>query len=201
MAKYKDTCDLYDDNGKLLKSGVALEKISPLNNEGILKIIDLTKRTVAVNIAGIDNAIKTGAMGGKGNQILGRSIKCDCVKDIDALAEKIAEYVSVNKGDDTKVTKVSGGKMLLVAGPRARLKAAATYDASRPQSQRPRPWHSSINTRWIYGTPPMSSPLSGVPTLSLWICRVETSSPCSPFHRITKVLATLSGTSPPTSWP
>ncbi len=130
MAKYKDTCDLYDDNGKLLKSGVALEKISPLNNEGILKIIDLTKRTVAVNIAGIDNAIKTGAMGGKGNQILGRSIKCDCVKDIDALAEKIADYVSVNKGDDTKVTKVSGGKMLLVEVPSARLKAAATYDAS-----------------------------------------------------------------------
>jgi len=130
MAKYKDTCDLYDDNGKLLKSGVALEKISPLNNEGILKIIDLTKRTVAVNIAGIDNAIKTGAMGGKGNQILGRSIKCDCVKDIDALAEKIADYVSVTKGDDTKVTKVSGGKMLLVEVPSARLKAAATYDAS-----------------------------------------------------------------------
>jgi methyl-coenzyme M reductase beta subunit len=130
MAKYKDTCDLYDDNGKLLKSGVALEKISPLNNEGILQIIDLTKRTVAVNLAGIDNAIKTGAMGGKGNQILGRSIKCDCVKDIDALAEKIAEYVSVTKGDDTKVTKVSGGKMLLVQVPSARIKAAATYDAS-----------------------------------------------------------------------
>ncbi len=130
MAKYKDTCDLYDDNGKLLKSGVALEKISPLNNEGILKIIDLTKRTVAVNIAGIDNAIKTGTMGGKGNQILGRSIKSDCVKDIDALADKIAEYVSVSKGDDTEVTKVSGGKMLLVKVPSARLKAAATYDAS-----------------------------------------------------------------------
>jgi len=130
MVKYKDTCDLYDDNGKLLKSGVALEKISPLNNEGILKIIDLTKRTVAVNIAGIDNAIKTGTMGGKGNQILGRSIKSDCVKDIDALADKIAEYVSVSKGDDTEVTKVSGGKMLLVKVPSARLKAAATYDAS-----------------------------------------------------------------------
>jgi len=65
MAKYKDTCDLYDDQGKLLKSGVALEKISPLNNAGILKIIDLTRRTVAVNLAGLDNSIKTGAMGGK----------------------------------------------------------------------------------------------------------------------------------------
>ena len=130
MAKYKDTIDLYDDQGKLLKSGVALEKISPLNNAGILKIIDLTRRTVAVNMAGLDNSIKTGAMGGKNNQILGRAVKVDCVKDCDALSAKIAEYVSVNKGDDTKITKVGGGKMLLVEVPSARIKAAATYDAS-----------------------------------------------------------------------
>jgi methyl-coenzyme M reductase beta subunit len=130
MAKYKDTCDLYDDQGKLLKSGVALDKISPLKNAGILKLIDLTKRTVAVNLAGIDNAVKTGAMGGKNNQILGYKIKCDCVKDCDAIADKIAKMVSVEDKDDTKITKVGGGKMLLVEVPSARLKAAATYDAA-----------------------------------------------------------------------
>jgi methyl-coenzyme M reductase beta subunit len=79
MAKYKDTCDLYDDEGKLLKSGVTLDKISPLVNPGAKKIIDLTKRTVAVNLAGIDNALKTGKIG-KDNQILGRSIKADVLK-------------------------------------------------------------------------------------------------------------------------
>ncbi len=130
MAKYKDTIDLYDDEGKLLKSGVTLEKISPLVNKGALKIIDLTKRTVAVNLAGIDNAIKTGAMGGKNQQILGRAVKCDCVKDCDALSAKIKEMVSVTDGDDTKITKVGGGKMLLVEVPSARLNAAATYDAA-----------------------------------------------------------------------
>jgi len=130
MAKYKDTLDLYDDQGKLLKSGVALEKVSPLSNEGILKVIDLTKRTVAINIAGIDNAIKTGAMAGKNNQILGRSLKVDLLKDVDALADKIKEMVAVSKGDDTKITKVAGGKMLLVEVPSARLNAAATYDAA-----------------------------------------------------------------------
>jgi methyl-coenzyme M reductase beta subunit len=130
MAKYKDTCDLYDDQGKLLKSGVALDKVSPLTNEGILKIIDLTKRTVAVNVAGIDNALKTGAMGGKNNQILGRAVKADVVKDVETLSDKIADMVSVAKGDDTKITKVGGGKMLLVEVPSARLKAAATYDAA-----------------------------------------------------------------------
>jgi methyl-coenzyme M reductase beta subunit len=130
MAKYKDTIDLYDDEGKLLKSGVTLEKVSPLVNKGALKIIDLTKRTVAVNLAGIDNAIKTGAMGGKNQQILGRAIKCDCVKDCDALSAKIKEMVSVTDGDDTKITKVGGGKMLLVEVPSSRLAAAATYDAA-----------------------------------------------------------------------
>ena len=130
MAKYKDTVDLYDDEGKLLKSGVALDKISPLTNKGSLKLIDLTKRTVAVNLAGIDNAVKTGQMGGKNNQILGRAVKVDCVKDCDALSAKIKSMVQVTDGDDTKITKVGGGKMLLVEVPSARLNAAATYDAA-----------------------------------------------------------------------
>jgi methyl-coenzyme M reductase beta subunit len=130
MAKFKDTIDLYDDEGKLLKSGVALDKISPLTNKGALKVIDLTKRTIAVNLAGIDNAIKTGQMGGKNNQILGRAVKVDCVKDCDALSAKIKSMVQVTDGDDTKITKVGGGKMLLVEVPSARLHAAATYDAA-----------------------------------------------------------------------
>ena len=130
MAKFKDTIDLYDDEGKLLKSGVALDKISPLTNKGALKVIDLTKRTIAVNLAGIDNAIKTGQMGGKNNQILGRAVKVDCVKDCDALSAKIKSMVQVAEGDDTKITKVGGGKMLLVEVPSARLQAAATYDAA-----------------------------------------------------------------------
>ena len=95
MAKYKDTVDLYDDQGKLLKSVDALDKVSPLSNAGTLKLIDLTKRTVAVNLAGIDNAIKTGMMAGKNNQILGYKIKADCAKDCDAISAKIADMVAV----------------------------------------------------------------------------------------------------------
>jgi methyl-coenzyme M reductase beta subunit len=129
MAKYKETIDLYDDEGKVIKSGVTLEKISPLVNPGAKKIIDLTKRTVAVNMAGIDNALKTGKIG-KDNQILGRSIKCDVVKDVDALSAKIMEMVQVTEGDNTKIHKIGGGKMLLVEVPSSRLDAAATYDAA-----------------------------------------------------------------------
>jgi methyl-coenzyme M reductase beta subunit len=130
MAKYKDTIDLYDDEGKLLKSNVTIDKISPLVNKGTAGIIDLTKRTVAVNFAGIEDALKTGKMGGKSNQILGRSMSCSCVKDCDALAAKIKDMVQVEAGDDTKITKVGGGKMILVEIPTARIKASATYDCA-----------------------------------------------------------------------
>jgi len=130
MAKYKDTIDLYDDEGKLLKSNVTLDKISPLTNKGALELIDLTKRTAAVNLAGIEAALKTGKMGGKSNQILGRSLDCSVVKDADAIAAKIKGMLQVTDGDDTKITKVAGGKMLLVEVPSARIKAAATYDAT-----------------------------------------------------------------------
>ena len=130
MAKYKDAIDLYDDEGKLLKSNVTIDKISPLTNKGALELIDLTKRTVAVNLGGIEDALKTGKMGGKSNQILGRSMNCSCVKDCDAIAAKIKSMVQVTEGDNTKITKVAGGKMLLVEVPSARLAAAATYDAT-----------------------------------------------------------------------
>ena len=130
MVKGKDSIDLYDDEGKLLKSGVELSKVSPLVNPGILKLIDLTKRTIAVNLAGIDDALKTGKVGGKQNQVLGRVIKADCVKDCDAISDSIKKMVQVKDGDDTKITKVGGGKMLLVEVPSARLAAAATYDAA-----------------------------------------------------------------------
>ncbi|MDK2890680.1 MAG: methyl-coenzyme reductase beta subunit, partial [Methanoculleus sp.] len=42
MAKYTETIDLYSDDGKLLKSGVTLDRISPLVNPATGKIIDLT---------------------------------------------------------------------------------------------------------------------------------------------------------------
>ena len=80
--KQKDTIDLYDDEGKLLKSNVTIDKISPLVNKGALNVIDLTKRTVAVNLAGIEEALKTGKFGGKSNQILGRSMNCSVSKTL-----------------------------------------------------------------------------------------------------------------------
>ena len=129
MAKYKDVIDLYDDKGKLLKSNVALEKISPLVNPAVKKIIDDTKRTVAVNIGGMQEALKTGKIG-KHQQILGRELNLDLIGNIDAIEAKIKEYVSVEAGDDTQIKRYNGGKLLLIKVPSSRLTAAATYDAA-----------------------------------------------------------------------
>ncbi len=128
MAKFKDTIDLYDDAGKLLKSGVPLEKISPLVNPATRKIIDLTKRTIAVNLGGIQDALKTGKVG-KGH-VLGREMDLDIVGNKDAVIGKIKEMVQVQEGDDTKIREFSGGKLFLVEVPSARLEAASTYDAA-----------------------------------------------------------------------
>ena len=103
MAKYTETIDLYDDGGKLLKSGVTLDKIS-----GIGKIIDLTKRTVAVNLGGLEAALASGKVGGKFNQIIGRGMDLSIVKDSGAIAEKIKAMVQVAEGDTVK-----GGQLLL----------------------------------------------------------------------------------------
>jgi len=127
MAKFSDTIDLYDDQGKLLKSGVALDKISPLVNPGILKLISLTKRTVAINLGGAEAALKTGAIG-KGNVIKGRELNLDLVANAGAIKEKVMKMIEVVPGD-TEI-KDFGGKLLLVTVPEARIAAAATYDAA-----------------------------------------------------------------------
>ncbi len=127
MAKYSDTIDLYDDEGKLLKSGVALDKISPLVNPATRKIIDLTKRTISVNLGGMEKGLRAGKVG-KG-QILGRELDLDIVANKDAIIAKIKEMVEVEEGD-TEIKEFNGGQLILVEVPKVRLEAASTYDAA-----------------------------------------------------------------------
>lgn len=128
MAKYNDVIDLYDDNGKLLKSNVALDKISPLVNPAIRNIVDTAKRSVAVNLGGMQDALKTGKIG-KHQQILGRELDLDIIGNVDAVEAKIKEYVSVGD-EEAEIKRFNGGKLLLVKVPKARIEAAATYDAA-----------------------------------------------------------------------
>jgi methyl-coenzyme M reductase beta subunit len=98
-------------------------------NPAIRKIINLTKRTVAVNLEGLQGALMTGKVGGRGRQILGREIKADLVGNAGAIADKVKSLILVKEGDDTVVKPLGGGKQLMVQVPTARLEAGATHVA------------------------------------------------------------------------
>ena len=122
-----DKVDIYDDRGKLLESKVDIMKLAPTRNKAIKKIILDTKRSVAISIAGIQGALASGKMGGKGRHILGRGLNYDLVGNVDALAAKVKDLVKVDNGDDTNVKVLKGGKSLLVQVPESRMIAGADY--------------------------------------------------------------------------
>ncbi|MEN6610492.1 MAG: coenzyme-B sulfoethylthiotransferase subunit beta [Methanoregulaceae archaeon] len=128
MVHYSETIDLYSDDGKLLKTGVPLHRVSPLLNPATRTIVDLTKRTINVNLAGIEEALKTGKLG-KG-RVPGRELNLPIMEHKDELVEKIRAMVQVEDGDDTKILEFNGGKLLLVQVPSLRLSGASTYDAA-----------------------------------------------------------------------
>ncbi len=125
-----DTVDIYDDRGKLLESNVDIMSLAPTRNAAIKKIILDTKRSVAVNLAGIQGALASGKMGGKGRQILGRGLNYDIVGNVDAIAANVKKLVQVDEGDDTNVRVLKGGKSLLIQAPSSRMAAGADFMAA-----------------------------------------------------------------------
>ena len=130
MAKFDDKIDLYDDRGNLVEEQVPLEALSPLRNPAIKSIVQGIKRTVAVNLEGIENALKAAKVGGPACKILGRELDLDIVGSADSIAATAKEMIQVTEGDDTKVELLSGGKKVLVQLPTARFDAAAEYSAA-----------------------------------------------------------------------
>src|ERR1035437_2274669 len=106
-------------------------KLAPTRNKAIKKIILDTKRSVAISIAGIQGALASGKMGGKGRHILGRGLNYDLVGNVDALAVKVKDLVKVDNGDDTNVKVLKGGKSLLVQAPESRMVAGADYMSAK----------------------------------------------------------------------
>ena len=127
MPIYDDKIDLYDSTGKLLQEQVPLESISPLKNQYIKKIIFDVKRSVAVNLVGIENALKNAAMGGKSNFIPGREMDLPIVENSDIIGKKI---VQSDEGDNTVVKSINNGNQLLVQLPTERMDVAADYSVA-----------------------------------------------------------------------
>jgi methyl-coenzyme M reductase beta subunit len=130
MAKFEDKVDLYDDRGNLVEEQVPIEALSPLRNPAIKGIVQGIKRTVAVNLEGTENALKTAKVGGPACKILGRELDLDIVANAEAIAEKAKSMIQVEEGDNTVVDLLAGGKRVLVQIPDARFEAAAEYSAT-----------------------------------------------------------------------
>ena len=125
MPKYKDVVDLYDDNGKRIAKEIPLEAISPLRNNAIKKIASLTKRTVAVSLAGIEKSLKTGNVAGA--MIKGKEIDIKLVDNAKKIAASVKEKIQVMPDDGTSVAVKADGKSLVVIVPELRADAGVEY--------------------------------------------------------------------------
>lgn len=130
MKIYDDTLDLYGPDGKLIEESAPLESISPLKNSAIRRMIFDIKRSSAVNLAGIEKGLRTGAMGGKSVYIPGRELDLPIVENAELIAEKIKRIIQVEEDDETNVELINGGQQLLVQLPHERLEVAADYTVS-----------------------------------------------------------------------
>ncbi|EKQ54652.1 MAG: methyl-coenzyme M reductase, beta subunit [Methanobacterium sp. Maddingley MBC34] len=130
MPTYEDKIDLYGADGKLLESDVPLEAVSPMLNPTIENIVQEVKRSVAVNLAGIEKSLDKAAYGGKSNFIPGRELKLPIVENVAILAEKIEKMIRVDDEDDFNLKLINKGDQLLVQLPSQRMKMAGDYTVS-----------------------------------------------------------------------
>ena len=121
MAKAMDKIDLYDDRGSVLAKSVPLDAISPLKNPAIKRIISLTIRTGAVDMARLDTKLKTGAIAGTQMIIRGVGRNIPVLEKAKEIAKEVEDMLRVEPGDDTKVELMAGGKRMLVQVPTARI--------------------------------------------------------------------------------
>lgn len=130
MPTYEDRIDLYGVDGKLLEENVPLEAVSPMVNPTIEKIVHEVKRSVAVNLAGIEKALENAAYGGKANFVPGRELKLPIVENVDVISEKIRKMIQVSEDDDFNIKLINDGSQMLVQMPTQRMTMAADYTVS-----------------------------------------------------------------------
>jgi len=130
MPTYEDRIDLYGVDGKLLEENVPLEAVSPMVNPTIEKIVHEVKRSVAVNLAGIESALENAAYGGKANFVPGRELKLPIVENVDIISEKIRKMIQVSEDDDFNIKLINDGSQMLVQMPTQRMTMAADYTVS-----------------------------------------------------------------------
>ena len=130
MPTYEDKIDLYGVDGKLLEENVPLEAVSPMYNPTISKIVQEVKRSVAVNLAGIEKSLANAAYGGKANFVPGRELNLAIVDNVDAITEKVQKIIQIDENDDFNLKLINNGDQVLVQLPSQRMSMAADYTVS-----------------------------------------------------------------------
>ncbi len=128
MPTYEDKIDLYGVDGKILDEQVPLESISPVINPTIKYIIQEIKRSVAVNIAGIEKSLANGVYAG--NYIPGRELELDITGNVDAIVDKMEKILRVSDDDDLNIRQINDGKQVLVQVPTRRLEVSGDYSVA-----------------------------------------------------------------------
>ena len=126
MAKYQDVIDLYDDNGKLLKSNVALEKISPLVNPAS----STTPREPSQSTSAVCR--KDSRPERSANTSRSSAVNSTLTLSATLMQSKQRSKSTFLLMQTTRQRsrRFNGGKLLLVKVPSARIASAATYDAA-----------------------------------------------------------------------
>ena len=130
MVKYEDKIKLYDAKGNLAEENIPLEAISPLYNPVVKNMVKSIKRTVAVNLAGIEATLKAGTIGGKACRVPGRTLDLPIVDNAEAVMDKVEKILRISEDDDTNIRTINGGKQAVVQVPSKRLDVAAEYSVS-----------------------------------------------------------------------
>lgn len=175
MAKIADKVDLYDDRGNKLVGDVPITAISPLRNPAMKKICSLVTRSAAVNLAGLETRIKTGAIAGKEMVIRGKTMNLDIVGKASAIASEMKDMLSVD-GAAARVDPIMGGKRILVEVPPERI--LADYSAARTNTMAALTqavmdvcnvdmWHADIVKGGVWGGYPQDPDMTGTVVATL----------------------------------
>jgi methyl-coenzyme M reductase beta subunit len=103
-----DFIDIYDDRGEVLCEKIPLNGLNPYKNQAILEILQSIRRTALIDISELENALRTGEVGGTMNvgcecQIPGRELDLGLLDRIDEIADRVKDLLEITPNDDTRV--------------------------------------------------------------------------------------------------
>lgn len=127
--KYK--VSLYSDRGELIEKDVPLRLLHPAINPTIRKIAQTIKCTSTVDLAGIEKILSNGELGGDHVKIPGRGFDIELVKNADKLAKRVKDLLAVSDNDDTTVSVLNDGKLMLVRIPTDMCTLFTSHDGAR----------------------------------------------------------------------